>query len=138
MPTYEEIRERFEKEDKLAFFEQGINDACEKIMRQTDYSKEVSLEKLKEHDMDIMSVVRQWMGVETLPKPKRTSNQMIYDEFRSFLDDASRDYYKRKEQERAREQYIQKVREAAQRELERRQEKEKSVKLNTVEEIEEE
>ena len=31
MPTYEEVRERFEKEDKLEFFEQGINE-CSKRM----------------------------------------------------------------------------------------------------------
>ena len=137
MPTYEEIRERFEKEDKLAFFEQGIDDACEKIMRQTDYSREVSFQKLKEHDMDIMAVVRQWMGVETIQKPDRTSNQMIFDEFRTFLDDASRDYYKRKEQEKAREEYIQRIRAAAQKELERRQAKTNKSELSTVDEIEE-
>ena len=58
MPTYEEVRELFQKQDKLEFFEQGIKDACEKIMRQTDYNYDTSLEKLKQHNMDVMSVVR--------------------------------------------------------------------------------
>jgi hypothetical protein len=120
MPTYEEVRERFEKEDKLEFFEQGINDACDKIMRQTDYTKDVSLEKLKQHNMEIMSVVREWMGVETIKKPERTSNQMVFDEFRSFLDEASSNYYKRKEMQKAQEEYVQRMREAASIELERR------------------
>jgi hypothetical protein len=120
MPTYEEIKERFEKEDKLEFFEQGINDACEKIMRQTDYSREVSFEKLKEHNMDIMAVVRDWMGVVSIKKPERTSNQMVFDEFRSFLDDASSSYYKKKELQKAQEEYVQQMREAARIELERR------------------
>ena len=120
MPTYEEIKERFEKENKLEFFEQGINDACDKIMRQTDYTKEVSLDKLKEHNMDIMSVVREWMGVVSIKKPERTSNQMVFDEFRSFLDTASIDYYKKKELQKAQEEYVKQMREAARIELERR------------------
>jgi hypothetical protein len=120
MPSYDKIRERFEKDGKLELFEQGINDACEKIMHQTDYSRETAFEKLKDHDMDIISVVREWMGVETIENNTRSSNQMMFDEFRSFLDSASRDYYKKKELEKAQEAYIQQVREAARVELERR------------------
>lgn len=120
MPSYDEIRNRFEKDGKLKFFEQGVNDACEKIMRQTDYSREIAFEKLKEHSMDIMSVVREWMGAESIQKKERSSNQMVFDEFRIFLDSASRDYYKKKDIEKAQEAYNQQVREAARAELERR------------------
>lgn len=120
MPSYDEIRNRFEKDGKLTFFEQGVNDACEKIMRQTDYSRDFAFEKLKEHSMDIMSVVREWMGVESIQKKERSSNQMVFDEFRIFLDSASRDYYKKKDIEKAQEAYNQQVREAARAELERR------------------
>ena len=67
-----------------------------------------------------MSVVREWMGVETIKKPERTSNQMVFDEFRSFLDEASSNYYKRKEMQKAQEEYVQRMREAASIELERR------------------
>ena len=132
MPSYDEIRDRFEKDGKLEFFEQGINDACEKIMRQTDYNREVAFEKLKEHGMDIMSVVREWMGVESIQKKDRSSNQMVFDEFRSFLDNASRDYYKKKELEKAQEAYIQQVREAARAELERRKAEKEVHKLEPV------
>ena len=120
MHSYDEIRNRFEKDGKLKFLEQGINDACEKIMRQTDYSREVAFEKLKDHNMDIMSVVREWMGVESIQKKERSSNQMVFDEFRNFLDSASRDYYNKKELEKAQEVYNQQVREAVRAELERR------------------
>lgn len=120
MHSYDEIRNRFEKDGKLKFFEQGINDACEKIMRQTDYSREIAFEKLKDHNMDIMSVVREWMGVESIQKKERSSNQMVFDEFRNFLDSASRDYYNKKELEKAQEVYNQQVREAVRAELERR------------------
>ena len=61
MPTYEEVRE-FERENRMNIFEQAKEDACQKIMRQTDYNKDVSLEKLKEHDLDIIEIVREWMG----------------------------------------------------------------------------
>lgn len=133
MPSYEDIRERFEKEGKLEFFQQGIDDACNKIARQTDYDNETALTKLKEHNMDITSVVREWIGVETIEKPKRTSNQMVFDEFRSFLDTASLDYYKKKELEEKKQIYVEKLRESAKKELEKRKaESMKSAQLNTI------
>jgi len=120
MFSYDEIRDRYEKQGGLEFFEQGINDACNKIMRQTDYNRVVALEKLKEHHMDIMSVVREWIGVESIQNNDRSSNQMVFDEFRSFLDGASKNYYKKKELEKAQQEYVQQMRLAAQTELERR------------------
>ena len=107
MPTYEEVRERFERENRMNIFEQAVEDACQKIMRQTDYDKDVSLEKLKEHDLDIIEIVREWMGAPTKKETKRTTNQMVFAEFRSFLDEAANKYYKKKEAEENRKAYIQ-------------------------------
>ena len=118
MPTYEEVRERFERENRMNIFEQAVEDACQKIMRQTDYDKDVSLQKLKDHNLDIIEIVREWMGVPTKKETKRTTNQMVFDEFRSFLDDAANKYYKKKEAEENRKAYIQA---AAAAELRRRQ-----------------
>lgn len=120
MTSYDEIRDRYVKQGSIEFFEQGINDACNRIMRQTDYNRDVALEKLKQHNMDIVSVVREWMGVESIQKKERSSNQMVFDEFRSFLDGASINYYKKKELEQAKQEYVRKMRLAAQAELERR------------------
>lgn len=120
MPSYEEVRQRFESEGKLEFFEQGIDDACNKIMRQTDYDKDTALDKLKSHNLDVMGVVREWMGVEPIKTEVKTSNQMVFAEFRGFLDSAARDYYRKRERAAANEAYIQQVREAARAELERR------------------
>ena len=132
MSSYDEIRDRYEKQGALKFFEQGIDDACNKIMRQTDYNRIVALEKLKDHNMDIMSVVREWMGVESIQKNDRTSNQMVFDEFRSFLDGASRNYYKKKELEKAQQEYVQQMRLAARSELNRRNSEKESQDLEQV------
>ena len=129
MTSYDDIRDRYVKQGALEFFEQGIDDACNKIMRQTDYDRDVALEKLKEHNMDIISVVREWMGVESIQKKDRSSNQMVFDEFRSFLDGASRNYYKKKELEQAKQEYVRKMRMAAQAELERRKAQDENQEL---------
>ena len=140
MPTYEEVRERFERENKMNIFEQAVEDACQKIMRQTDYDKDVSLEKLKEHDLDIIEIVREWMGVPTKKETKRTTNQMVFAEFRSFLDEAANKYYKKKEAEENRKAYIQA---AAAVELKRRQAlaeegRSRASTLETVQEVSDE
>ena len=140
MPTYEEVRERFERENRMNIFEQAVEDACQKIMRQTDYNKDVSLEKLKEHDLDIIEIVREWMGAPTKKETKRTTNQMVFAEFRSFLDEAANKYYKKKEAEENRKAYIQA---AAAAELKRRQAlaeegRSRASTLETVQEVSDE
>lgn len=132
MTSYDEIRSRYVKQGTLKLFEQGVDDACKRIMRQTDYNRDVALEKLKEHNMDIISIVREWMGVESIPSKDRSSNQMVFDEFRTFLDGASRNYYKKKELEEAQQEYVRQMRLAAQAELNRRNDKEKTQELEPV------
>lgn len=132
MASYDEIRDHYVKQGSVEFFEEGIDDACKRIMRQTDYNRDVALEKLKEHNMDIISVVREWMGVESIQNKDRSSNQMVFDEFRSFLDSASRNYYKKKELEQAQQEYVRQMRLAAQAELDRRNDKEKTQELEPV------
>ena len=140
MPTYEEVRERFKRENRMNIFEQAVEDACQKIMRQTDYNKDVSLEKLKEHDLDIIEIVREWMGAPTKKETERTTNQMVFAEFRSFLDEAANKYYKKKEAEENRKAYIQA---AAAAELRRRQTlaeegRSRASTLETVQEVSDE
>lgn len=140
MPTFDEVRERFEKDDRMVVFEQAVEDACQKIMRQTDYNRETSLEKLKQHDLDIIEIVREWMGAPPKKEKNRTTNQLVFDEFRSFLDDAANKYYKKKELEEKRRAYIQA---AAAAELKRREAlaeegRSKPSTLETVEEVSDE
>ena len=79
-------------------------------MRQTDYNEEKALEKLKEHDMVALTVVKEYMGIP-LKKQKKdlTANQAVFREFRTFLDDACSNYYKQKEMEQQKQAYIQRM-----------------------------
>ena len=77
-----------------------INDACDFLMRQTDYTREIALEKLVQYDMKTDIIIREWMGIPATKQPAsntRSNNQKVFDEFRTFLDDAATKYYKNKE-----------------------------------------
>ena len=70
------------------------------ICRQTDYTKEIALEKLKEHDYDYTAVIKDFMGI----KPKTTTrcayvSQERYKVIRNELDNACRNYREKKENE---------------------------------------
>lgn len=110
MSKYDELKELYEKQDKLELFEKKVHETCLVVMRQTDYSEEKALEKLKEHDMVALTVVKEYMGIP-LKKQKKdlTANQAVFREFRTFLDDACSNYYKQKEMEQQKQAYIQRM-----------------------------
>jgi anion-transporting ArsA/GET3 family ATPase len=115
MTNYEETRKLFESKNQIERFESGLEEACGVIMRQTDYSEEKSLEKLKEHDLNVVSVVHEYLGVKSVEKKDdRTTNQKVFGEFRKFLDDASNAHYKKQHAEQQRQEYISRL-EAAKR-----------------------
>lgn len=115
MTNYEETRKLFESKNQIERFESGLKEACGVIMRQTDYSEEKSLEKLKEHDLNVVSVVHEYLGVKSVEKKdERSTNQKVFGEFRKFLDDASNAHYKKQEAEQQRQEYISRL-EAAKR-----------------------
>jgi hypothetical protein len=73
-----------------------ISEKIQKILRQTDYTEEKALEKLKENDFDEINVIKSYFGiVNTKPKPVKTLNQEIYKQIRHRLDSNMRDYQKR-------------------------------------------
>ena len=75
------------------------------IMRQTDYSKELVIEKLKQHNNDIISIVREYMD-PPIPEVKETksTSQLIYGEIRSLMGNAAANYRLKKETEERRQQ----------------------------------
>ena len=75
------------------------------IMRQTDYSKEIAIEKLKQHNNDIISIVREYMN-PPIPEVKETksTSQLIYGEIRSLMGNAAANYRLKKETEERRQQ----------------------------------
>ena len=75
------------------------------IMRQTDYSKEIAIEKLKQHNNDIIYIVREYMN-PPIPEVKETksTSQLIYGEIRSLMGNAAANYRLKKETEERRQQ----------------------------------
>lgn len=92
-------------------------------MRQTDYNEEQTFEKLKQHNNDITSIVREFLGATTKKNKETTNtsvNQQIYSEIRSLMDTAAANYKARKEAEELQQKRQQMYIEQARRELERR------------------
>lgn len=74
------------------------------VMRQTDYDEETADEKLKIHNYDVVTVVRDFMNpnplvAESNNTPVESVNQQIYGEIRGMMDNASWRYRKNKEHE---------------------------------------
>lgn len=83
-------------------------------MRQTDYDEEKAMAKLVEHDLNVMAVVKEFLGVvEKQEVDNRTTNQKVFGEFRKFLDDASAKFYRERELEQQRQYQQQLMRIAA-------------------------
>lgn len=77
------------------------------ILRQTDYSEEEVIQKLKEHNNDPMAVIREYMSTpsstrpasQTATAPAKSVNQQIYGEIRCLMDNAAKNYQLKKEYE---------------------------------------
>jgi hypothetical protein len=89
------------------------------ILRQTDYTEEEVIEKLKEHNNNPMAVIREYMSTpspsssasertsvsapSTAPSPApsraKSVNQQIYGEIRGLMDTAAKTYQLKKERE---------------------------------------
>jgi hypothetical protein len=75
-----------------------IDEKVQIILRQTDYTKEIAIEKLKENNFDELKVIRLYFGIaEKNNKPMKTINQEIYKQIRYRLDSNMRDYHERVE-----------------------------------------
>ena len=70
------------------------------IQRQTDYSKEKAIEKLKEWDGNYLNVIKEWINpnfkIKIEKTKKKSRNQMIFGEIRDFMDTANKQYLQRK------------------------------------------
>ena len=58
------------------------------IQRQTDYTEEEIIEKLKEFDNNPLLVIKNYLGVEKKPEKKKTLNQEIYTQIRKHMDNS--------------------------------------------------
>lgn len=110
MASYEELKQLFEKENRLDLFEKKVHETCLVVIRQTDYDKEKALEKLKEHNMVTLDVIKEYMGIPLKREIRKVStNQAIFREFRTFLDEACSNYNKQKEMEQKKQLYMEGV-----------------------------
>jgi low affinity Fe/Cu permease len=73
-----------------------IAEKVDKILRQTDYTEEIAIEKLKENNFDELKVIMSYFGIsEKVNKPIKTLNQEIYKQIRYRLDSNMREYQDR-------------------------------------------
>jgi alpha/beta superfamily hydrolase len=64
-----------------------MEEEIEKIMRQTNYTKEESMNKLTEHNYDTLSVIREYMGIKTKEEKRtKTIQQEMYTQIRKKMD----------------------------------------------------
>ena len=91
-------------ENKMSLIETSeIPEKIQIIIRQTNYTQEEAIEKLKEHNFNEISVIKSYLGiVEKTKTTQKTLNQAIYTQLRHRLDSNMRDYNKRVEKGEAR------------------------------------
>ena len=75
-----------------------IEEKIKIIMRQTDYSEEITREKLKENNYDEIVIIKNYLGIpEKKSCPMKSINQEIYKQLRTKLNSNMRDYQERVE-----------------------------------------
>ena len=90
----------------------NIKNLVDVVLRQTDYTEEKAIEKLKEHNNDIIAIVREYMCGSAIKKPNtidtsnKSMNQQIYGEIRNLMDDAAKTYKAKKDLEERKKEYI--------------------------------
>ena len=101
MISYIILKEYYEKNNKINIFNEFIETEIEYIINQTDYDREMALNKLKEFNMDKEQIIVEYLGINKnttiTTNPKLTTNQKLFSQFRTFLDEASTKYYTNKD-----------------------------------------
>jgi hypothetical protein len=69
-----------------------IEDLAEIIQRQTSYSFEESIEKLKEHNNNHIDVIKEYMGIKPKEVKVKSINQEIFKQIRHKLDNSMKEY----------------------------------------------
>jgi len=81
-----------------------ISKKVEIILRQTDFTEEEALMKLKENNFDEIATIKSYFGIQSKKiEPVKSLNQEIYKQLRTRLDSNMRNYEERKEAKEAKE-----------------------------------
>ena len=107
------------------------------IIRQTNYDETEAMNKLLEHDNDYLKVIKNYMNPTNIKTtnhidnhPKKTTNQLMYGEFRNLMDESAKNYRIKKEKEDKINQIIQNINIEKKKEKEReKEEKEEESKI---------
>lgn len=80
--------------DGISFFSNDdLEIHLEKVMSQTNYTKEEALEKLKLFNCDYMRVLKDYMGIPEKKETKiKSVNQEIFKQIRLKLDNSMKEY----------------------------------------------
>tara|TARA_Y100001958_G_scaffold159822_3_gene163524 strand:- start:4141 stop:4440 length:300 start_codon:yes stop_codon:yes gene_type:complete len=76
----------------------------EVIKRQTDYDDDMIIKKLKDHNNNVVDIIREFMNPNNKPVKSnkitpKTTNQKVFSEIRKLMDAASEAHRKKKELE---------------------------------------
>jgi len=73
-----------------------IDDKLQIVLRQTNYTSEIALEKLKENNYDEITTIKSYFGIsEKRETPIKSVNQEIYRQLRNRLNSNMSDYSSR-------------------------------------------
>ena len=92
------LSKKLTDEDKeMIFLEKKIQEKIGMIKRQTDYDEETIINKLKEHEYNTETIIKEFMGIPLKKKEIVYSSNNIgrYSEIRKFMDNTYREYRKR-------------------------------------------
>jgi len=91
------LTNNLDKDDTYDLDEKN-NENIDIVLRQTNYTKEVAIQKLEEHNNNTINVIKEYMGVKPAEKkaPVKSLNQEIYRQIRIKLD-TSMDEYRAKQ-----------------------------------------
>ena len=93
-------KEQLQKQEKQASIERVRKELIAMVMRQTDYTEEIAIEKLTEYKGNFEKVIRDYLIGTPIVEPTvkdQSLNQRVFGEIRSYMDEASSAYYKKKE-----------------------------------------
>ena len=101
---YEKVKQK-RREEYMKKQQEYINRKKEAmidiLLNQTNYTRDVIIEKLEQHKYDLKSIIREYLGGTREKDEKeenKSVNQRIYTEIRSYMDSVSEGFEKRREQ----------------------------------------
>lgn len=80
--------------DNTQYPDEKNNNNIDIVLRQTNYTKEIAIQKLEQHNNNVIDVIKEYMGVKPSEKklPMKSLNQEIYRQIRVKLDTSMDEY----------------------------------------------